>query len=51
MEIVVIDAGNYSKKAQMQVWNKTIAYAYAGLASNTAGEIGMSLGYAGAGTR
>jgi hypothetical protein len=50
VEIVVIDAGNYSKKAQMQVWNKTIAFAYADLASNTAGEIGMSLGYAGAST-
>jgi len=49
IEIVVIDAGNFSKKSQMQVWNPTIAFAYPDLASNNKGEIGMSIGYGGGG--
>jgi hypothetical protein len=48
VEIAVVDAGNYSKKSQMQVWNKTIAFAYADLASNRDSEVAMSLAYGGA---
>jgi len=47
IQIVVLDPRDYHRISQMQVWNSSIAFAYPSLASNTQGEVGMSLGYGG----
>jgi hypothetical protein len=49
IQIEVLKAANYSPTAQMQVWNKTIAFAYPSLASGVNGDVAMSLGYGGGG--
>jgi hypothetical protein len=46
-EIVVLNATSFAKISQLQIWNPTIAFAYTDLASNSGGEIGLSLGYGG----
>jgi hypothetical protein len=48
-EIVVLNATSFAKINQLQIWNPTIAFAYTDLASNSNGEIGLSLGYGGGG--
>jgi hypothetical protein len=50
IQIAVLDAADYSKLQQAQVWNQNIAFAYPALASNVNGDIGMSLGYGGGGS-
>lgn len=49
IEIVVLNKSGFGVISQMQVWNPTIAFAYDVLATNSKGEIGMSLGYGGGG--
>jgi hypothetical protein len=49
IQIEVLRASNYSPIAQMQVWNKTIAFAYPSLASGLNGDVAMSLGFGGGG--
>jgi hypothetical protein len=49
IQIEVLNASNYQPLSQMQVWNRSIAFAYPSLASNPGGDVAMSLGYGGGG--
>jgi hypothetical protein len=49
IQIEVMRASSFSPIAQMQVWNKTIAFAYPSLASDPAGDVAMSLAFGGGG--
>jgi hypothetical protein len=49
IQIEVLKASNYAPTGQMQVWNRTIAFAYPSLASDLKGDIAMSLAYGGGG--
>jgi hypothetical protein len=49
IQIEVLNPSNFSPIGQMQVWNKTIAFAYPSLASDPRGDVAMSLGYGGGG--
>jgi hypothetical protein len=52
IEIAVLDAADFHKIAQYQVWNPTLAFAYAALSSNSPDQdIGMSLLYGGGGSQ
>lgn len=48
VQIAVVNADGYGLLRQMQVWNPSIAFGYPSLATNSAQEVGMSLGYGGA---
>ncbi len=49
IQIEVMTASNFSATAQMQVWNKTIGFAYPSLASDPNGDVATSLAYGGGG--
>jgi hypothetical protein len=49
VQIAVLKQSDFSLQSQMQVWNRTIAFAYPSLASNPNGDVAMSLGYGGGG--
>ena len=47
IQIEALKASTFSPVAQMQVWNKTIAFAYPSLASGLNGDVAMSLAFGG----
>jgi hypothetical protein len=49
IQIEVLRASNFHPISQVQVWNKSIAFAYPSLATNPTGDVAMSLGYGGGG--
>jgi hypothetical protein len=49
VQIAVLNASNFQLLSQVQIWNPTIAFAYAALATNPDQEVGISLGYGGGG--
>ena len=49
IQIEVLRASDFHPVGQMQVWNKSIAFAYPSLATNPKGDVAMSLGYGGGG--
>jgi hypothetical protein len=49
VQIAVLKQSDFSLQNQMQVWNRTIAFAYPSFASNPNGDVAMSLGYGGGG--
>ena len=49
IQIEVLRASDFHPIGQMQVWNKSIAFAYPSLATNPKGDVAMSLGYGGGG--
>src|SRR2546421_6992490 len=49
IQIEVLRASDYTPISQMQVWNRSLAFAYPSLASNPNGDVAMSLGYGGGG--
>jgi len=49
IQIEVLRVSDYHALDQMQVWNRTTAFAYPSLASDPAGDVAMSVGYGGGG--
>ena len=47
IQVVKIDLTNYNLIEQMQIWNPDHAFAYPSLATNSRGEVGISLGWGG----
>lgn len=47
VQIVCFDDKDFSLKGQRQIWNKDFAFAYPALTTNSAGEVGISLGWGG----
>jgi hypothetical protein len=47
IQMVQINVTNYTLQQQVQVWNNDYAFAYPALATNAAGELGMSLAWGG----
>lgn len=49
IQIEVLRASNYQPINQVQVWNRSIAFAYPSFATNPGGDVAMSLSYGGGG--
>jgi hypothetical protein len=47
VQVLEVNTSNYSVISQWQIWNKDYAFAYPSLATNSNGEVGISLAWGG----